>query len=141
MRRIKPIWITILTAVVFVGTLLAGMQSDWWITDGRKTPLDGVTSDSHETETVSDGTEAIEEEHTEEEHSETEESGLITGDSTLQDVLDSGIPMEMLDEIFEGSIADEDPGMPIKSLTEARGLKFRRSERCTESFTRIKRSI
>ncbi len=124
MRRIKPIWITILTAAVFVGALLAGMQSDWWITDGRKTPLDGVTSDSHEMETVSDGTEAIEEEHTDEDHSETEDSGLITGGSTLQDVLDSGIPMEMLDEIFEGSIADEDPGMPIKSLTEARGLKF-----------------
>ena len=124
MRRIKPIWITVLTVVVFVGALLAGMQTDWWITDGRKTPLDGVTSDSHETETHEEETAIDGTEETEEVHSDSEESGLITGGSIVQDAIDSGIPMETLEVIFEGPISSEDPNMSIKALTEARGLKF-----------------
>ena len=40
MKRIKPVHVSILAIVVFVAALLIGMQTDWWQTSGRRTPLD-----------------------------------------------------------------------------------------------------
>ena len=47
MKRIKPIHISILTIVVFVVALLIGMQTGWWQTSGRRTPLDEERGNGH----------------------------------------------------------------------------------------------
>ena len=116
MRRIKPLYISILTVLVFIGAVLIGMQTDWWQTDGRKTPLDGVT--------VSEHTEDSETEETETHEEGTESGGLISGGSTVQDVLNMGLSEEQIADIFGGPIDAEDPAASLKTLTEARGLKF-----------------
>ena len=50
MKKLKPVHISILTIVVFVVALLIGMQSEWWILEGRMTPLDGNIRGGHDTE-------------------------------------------------------------------------------------------
>lgn len=115
MKTLKPVHISILTLVVFVIALLIGMQSDWWITEGRKTPLDGVTRRS-----VKEHDELTEDEHSEEEgeHEKTE----VTGGSTVQDAIDLGIPIEKIEEVLEGEIKNTDA--LIKNIVAERGLKF-----------------
>jgi|GEM_PF-2494323 len=132
MRRLKPIYISILTVVVFVGALLIGMQTDWWMTDGRKTPLDGVTAGDHEDEETEHEesdlpmeVSEIEDYDDEEEHDHDEdENGYISGGSTIQDVLNIGLTDAQAQAILDGSIDKEDPTKSLKTLTEERGLKF-----------------
>lgn len=115
MKALKPVHISILTLVVFVIALIIGMQSDWWITEGRKTPLDGVTRGR-----ANEHDELTEEDHSEEEgsHEKTE----VTGSSTVQNAIDLGIPIEKIEEVLEGKVENTDA--LIKNIVTERGLKF-----------------
>lgn len=108
MKRLKSKHISILTLIVFAAALLIGMQSDWWILEGRKTPLDGVTRDSAETSHDSE----------EEDHATAE----VTGSTTVQSALDLGITIEEIELVLQGEIDDYDA--VIKDIVEQRGLKF-----------------
>lgn len=108
MRRLKPVHISILTILVFVIALIVGMQTDWWETEGRKTPLDEPQSVEHSTEEYS-----VEEDH---------EVFQVTGSSTVQDALFLGLTQEQLEEVLEGPI--EDLNASIKVIAQERGLKF-----------------
>ena len=113
MKRLRPVHISILTIIIFVGALFIGMQSDWWILEGRKTPLDGVSngkSESYESEISTD-----------EEHSE-DEAYMVNGNSTVADVLKLGIPRQTLESILGGPVDEEE--ILIKQLVDERGLKF-----------------
>lgn len=109
MKIFKPVYISILTIVIFVGTLLIGMQTDWWQTEGRKTPLDTTGGGGKGSES------GIESE---------EDAFVIKGSSTLQDALDLGLSNEQLSQVLEGSIEDESPYSTIKDIAVGRGLKF-----------------
>lgn len=117
MRKLKPVHISILTIVVFVAALLIGMQSDWWILEGRKTPLDGVTADN---KAIEETIEHVEDDHDHEEddHEMTE----VSGGTTVQDAIDIGIPLEDIERILESEI--DDKNALIKDLVTERGLKF-----------------
>lgn len=109
MKKIKPVHISILTILVFAIALIIGMQTDWWQTEGRKTPLDVPKNDEHNTE---------EEYSVEEDH----EVFQVTGSSTVQDALNLGLTIEELEEVLEVSI--EDLNTSIKVIAQERGLKF-----------------
>ncbi|MBN2878351.1 MAG: hypothetical protein JXN65_01865 [Clostridia bacterium] len=123
MRKFKlsPVYISLLTVVIFAAAIFAGMQTGWWITEGRGTPLAGSKGGGHGGES-----EEVTEEHivneideiTEEEH----ETEGIAGSSTVQNALDMGITMEELEQVLEGAI--EDTSVKIQDLVSERGLKF-----------------
>jgi len=106
MKHLKPVYISILTIVIFIGGLLIGMQTDWWQTEGRKTPLDEQTSSGSGKE------------------EQEEETNLITGETTLAGAISLGLTQEQLSEALAGSVKDEDPDKPIKDIVTERGLKF-----------------
>lgn len=108
MKKIKPVYISILTILVFAIALIIGMQTDWWQTEGRKTPLDEPKSVEH----------SIEEFNVEEDH----EVFQVTGSSTVQDALNLGVTIAQLEEVLEVSI--EDLNASIKVIAQERGLKF-----------------
>jgi len=119
MKRLKPVYISILVIVVFAIALAIGMQSDWWMLEGRKTPLDDNFNKGHdEEEHVKEVDYSGEEEHGEDDHEKTE----VSGGSTVQDALDLGISLEDIEEILEGKIDDKNE--LIKDIVTARGLKF-----------------
>lgn len=129
MKRLKPVHISILVIVVFLVAMLLGMQSNWWVLDGRKTPSDfsidfggsdaSIPEEHEEQDSTTEMTDA-EEEHTEEE--EDHETTSISGGSTVQDAIDLGIPLDKIEEILAGKI--EDTNQSIKTIVEERGLKF-----------------
>lgn len=114
MKRLKPVYISILVIVVFIIALAIGMQSEWWVLDGRKTPLDSNFNRDHDEEERIDD----EESYNEEDHTKTE----VTGSSTVQDALDLGISLDDIEEVLEGKINDQDA--LIKDIATERGLKF-----------------
>ena len=123
MLKLKPIWITLLTMLLFGGGMALGTTSDWWQTDGRKTPLDGEKFyDSHEDETSGSTSEdqmpGEETYEIEEDHTET----LISGETTIQQALDLGIPFDVMGELLEGEITDTN--QTIKAAAQERGLQF-----------------
>jgi len=116
MKRLEPVHISILVTVIFVMALAIGMQSEWWVLDGRKTPLDDNFSGDHEEEAAE---EYIEDEHSDEDdHEKTE----VSGGSTVQDAIDLGISLEEIEEVLEGKI--DDKNSLIKDIVTQRGLKF-----------------
>ena len=125
MLKLKPFWITLMAIIFFAGGMALGTTSDWWSTDGRKTPLDGEKFyESHEEEAVEatatgsieEGTPEVE---AEEEHAE---EGVVSGDTTIQDALDMGIAADVLEEILEGPL--EDTSATIQTVAKERGLQF-----------------
>lgn len=111
MKRLKPVYISILVLVVFTVALVIGMQSQWWILHGRKTPLDYNYNGRHEDE--------FGEEHSDEEnHGSTQ----VSGGSTVQDALDLGILIEDIENVLDGTI--DDRNVLIKDIVAERGLKF-----------------
>lgn len=110
MRKIKPVWISVLTIVIFAGVFTIGMATDWWQTEGRKTPL---TTDKGHEETQSGEAGVLEEEH---------EKTAVTGSSTVQDALELGITIEQMETILEGDI--DDYNATVKEAAQSRGLKF-----------------
>lgn len=132
MRKIKPVLISVITIVIFAGALAIGMTTDWWQTEGRKTPLSaekghGVnqTQRENENEIQSDhqsepSTYNDDEKNAlaETDHQQTE----VKGSSTVQDALDLGISLAELEAILEGPI--EDTNASIKETAQSRGLKF-----------------
>ena len=117
MIRIKQLVVNIITAVLFVGLLLIGMTTDWWMTEGRKTPLDGVTAKTVDEAHADEASDAHADEDAEE-----HEQNTIVGSSTVQDALDLGISEQALTELLAGPI--DDPSASIKELAQARGLQF-----------------
>jgi len=124
MRKFKlsPVYISLLTVVVFAAAIFAGMQTGWWITEGRGTPLagskgggghGGESEEVTEEHTVNEIDEMAEEDH---------ETEGIAGSSIVQDALDMGITMEELEQVLEGPI--EDTSVRIQDLVSERGLKF-----------------
>ena len=122
MKKIKlmPVYISVLTVLIFVGALLAGMQSAWWITDGRATPLAGSPGGGGGGHTEESG--EVTEEHTDEISEEDHETTSVSGSSTVQNALDLGITIEELEEVLQGEI--EDTTVKIQDLVRERGLKF-----------------
>ena len=114
MKRLKPVHISILTIIVFVAALLLGMQSDWWVLSGRRTPLYSSCNE-HNTEF---STEETSEDHGEDDN----DSTSVSGGSTIQDALNFGISLEELETVLEGKIDDTNAG--IKTIVTQRGLKF-----------------
>lgn len=111
MKNLKPVHISILVIVVFAIALALGMQSQWWVLDGRKTPLDNNFNRQHDEELTEDHGD-------EEDHNKTE----VTGGSTVQDALDLGIPLEDVEKVLQGEV--DDTNMLIKDIVVERGLKF-----------------
>jgi len=109
MLKLKPVLVTVLTLVCFVGGLALGTTSDWWQTEGRKTPLDAAFYAAHDDETA---------EGEEEAHSDVG----IFGSTTVQQAMDLGIPREIIEQLLEGPV--EDPQASIKVLAQERGLQF-----------------
>jgi hypothetical protein len=109
--KLKPVHISILVIVVFIAALIAGMQSDWWRLDGRKTPLDDNFNREHDEELTEGSSD-------EEDHEKTE----VTGSSTVQDALDLGLSIEDIEKVLEGEIEDENA--LIKEIAAQRGLRF-----------------
>jgi len=125
--KLRPVYISLLTVIIFVAAIFAGTQSGWWITDGRGTPLEGSKGGGHDEETEEVTEEHIDtemDENTEEEHAEDEEHETegIAGSTTVQNALDMGITMEELEEVLEGAI--DDTSAKIQDLVSERGLKF-----------------
>ncbi len=119
MKRLRPVHISILAIIVFVAALILGMQSEWWVLDGRKTPLDSNFGRGHGDEADEDYFGTIEEHiETEEDH----ETGQVSGNSTVQDALDLGITIDELEEILEGKLDDKDA--LIQDIVAQRGLRF-----------------
>lgn len=124
MKRIKPVYITALTIIIFAIGMFLGVKSDWWILEGRKTPLDNEKSTGHSEEEHMDDEhsegENIHEEHSDEE--EHEEKTEITGSSTVQNALDLGITKQQLEDVLENAVGN--PEEKIKDIATARGLSF-----------------
>lgn len=116
MKRLKSVYISVLTLVIFAAALLIGMQSDWWILEGRKTPLDGVTQDRIEADIHGDETD--EHDSDEQDHEKT----VVSGSSTVQDALNLGIALEDIENVLEGKVNDK--SALIKDIVTERGLKF-----------------
>lgn len=125
MKRLKSVHISILTIVVFVAALILGMQSDWWVLSGRRTPLDSTGGNGHSTEinTQELGVEYSDDHGEEEEHGEEDhETDSVSGGSTVQNALDLGISLEDLEKVLEGKI--DNTNAVIKTIVTQRGLKF-----------------
>ena len=129
MLKLKPFWITLISIILFVIGMFLGTKSDWWNTEGRKTPLDGERYyESHDEEesaaepesSVMEAHEAVEAEDEEEEEHEAE--GVVSGGTTVQEALDMGIPLDVIEEILEGPV--EDTGWSIQTVAKERGLQF-----------------
>lgn len=121
MFRMKAAWITVLTVVCFAGGMAIGTTSDWWRTEGRKTPLDGadlyVAHGKEESVTEGQSLEDLPEAGGEA-HSE----AMISGETTVQQALDLGIPIDMLTSLLAGPVEDTDRS--IKVIAQERGLQF-----------------
>ena len=114
MKHIKPIVISILTIVIFTAALLIGMQSQWWQTEGRRTPLD-QTGGGREAENSQEAEQPAEEDHV---------SISITGSSTVEDAINLGLTYEQLEEVLQGPLTQADNGTLIKDIVTQRGLQF-----------------
>ncbi len=114
MKHLKPVYISILTLVIFTVALLAGMQTDWWQTEGRSTPLGETGGGRGESESV-------------EETGETQEDHVsvsVSGSTTVGDAVSLGLTFEQLSEVLEGEITKADAGEKIKDIVTQRGLQF-----------------
>ena len=120
-KRLKPVYISLLVILIFAGAMYLGRHSEWWITEGRKTPFDTGGGHDDETEIIDEHTiETTEDEHTDEE--EDHETNVISGSSTVQSALDLGITMEELELVLEGELTDT--SAKIQDIVTERGLKF-----------------
>ncbi len=114
MKHLKPVYISILTLIIFAGALLAGMQTDWWQTEGRSTPLGETGGRRSESESVEE-TGEMEEDHV---------TSSVAGSTTVADAVSLGLTYEQLSEVLEGEISQADDGMKIKDIVSQRGLQF-----------------
>lgn len=113
MKHMKPVVISILTIVIFAGALLIGMQSQWWQTEGRRTPLD--QTGGREAESSQEAEQSAEEDHV---------SITVTGSSTVGDAINLGLTYEQLEEVLQGPVTQADNGTLIKDIVTQRGLQF-----------------
>ena len=131
-KKLKPAYISLIVVLIFALAVFFGRRSEWWITEGRKTPFDvsnggggGHGEETEEHEEYDEYTQDELEEHTEDEHTEEEhELTEISGSATVQNALDMGITMEELELALEGEITDT--SAKIQDIAEERGLSFGR---------------
>ncbi len=130
-KKLKPAYISLIVVLIFALAVFFGRRSEWWITEGRKTPFDvsnggggGHGEGTEEHEEYDEYTQDELEEHTEDEHTEDEEHELteISGSATVQNALDMGITMEELEMTLEGEITDT--SAKIQYIAEERVLSF-----------------
>ena len=114
MKHLKPVYISILTLVIFAGALLAGMQTDWWQTEGRSTPL-GETGGGRGGSESTEVTGEEEEDHV---------TVSVAGSTTVGDAVNLGLTYEQLSEVLEGEVTQADAGEKIKDIVTQRGLQF-----------------